>query len=217
MQTVQKFLTALGKNNNKEWFDKNKPAYQEAKKIYTDIVAKMIKEISKFDPAIVGLDASKTLFRINRDIRFSKDKSPYKTNFGADMSPGGKKTMIPGYYMHIEPGKSFLAAGCWMPEPDYLNAIRQEIDYNANEFKKIVKAKDFVTNFKELSQEDALKTTPKGYEKDNPNLEYLRLKHFIVVHDLTDKEVADKNFVTNCTKIFKSAHPLVTFLRRIKE
>jgi uncharacterized protein (TIGR02453 family) len=217
MQTVLKFLTALGKNNNKEWFDKNKPAYQEAKKIFQDEVAKMIKEIGKFDPSIVGLDASKTLFRINRDIRFSKDKSPYKTNFGADMSPGGKKTMIPGYYMHLEPGKSFLAAGCWMPEPDYLSAIRQEIDYNTNEFKKIVKAKDFVANFKGLSQEDALKTTPKGYEKDNPNLEYLRLKHFIVVHNLKDKEVTDKNFVANCTKIYKSAHPLLTFLRRIKE
>ncbi|MCD6065706.1 MAG: hypothetical protein K0S33_532 [Bacteroidetes bacterium] len=216
MQTVLKFLTALGKNNNKEWFDKNKPAYQEAKQVFQAEVAKLIKEIGKSDPAISDLDASKCLFRINRDVRFSKDKAPYKTNFGADMSPGGKGSMNPGYYLHIEPGKSFLASGCWMPEPNYLQAIRQEIDYNPAEFRKIVKAKDFVANYKQLSQEDALKTTPKGYEKDNPNLEFLRLKHFIAVHDMKDKDVTDKNFVSNCTKIYKSAIHLNTFLRRVK-
>lgn len=218
MQSVLKFLTALGKNNNKEWFDKNKPAYQEAKLLFQDQVVKLIKECSKFDPELNGLDAAKCTFRINRDVRFSKNKSPYKTNFGASMNPGGKNSMIPGYYLHFEPGnKSFLAIGCYMPEPAYLQAIRQEIDYNADEFKKIIKAKDFVANFKTLSQEDALKTTPKGYEKDNPNIELLRLKHFIVVHDLKDSELNDKNFISNCTKIYKSALPLNKFLRRIKE
>jgi uncharacterized protein (TIGR02453 family) len=124
------------------------------------------------------VDASKAIFRINRDVRFSKNKAPYKTNFGASINPGGKKSMIAGYYVHIEPGKSFLAAGTYMPEAPYLSAIRQEIDYNLEEFKKIVGAKDFKKEFTSLSVEDALKTVPKGYDKENPALEFLKLKHF---------------------------------------
>lgn len=217
MEHVLKFLTALKKNNNKDWFDKHKSEYQELRSYFIKQVETLIKECSKFDPELSGIEASKCIFRINRDVRFSKDKSPYKTNFGASINPGGKNSNIPGYYLHIEPGKSFLAAGSYMPMPEYLAAIRQEIDYNHEEFRKIIKSKDFVSNFKKLSDEDALKTTPKGYDKDNPNIEFLRLKHFIVVHDLNDKQVTDKKFISESTKIYKSALALNKFLRRVQE
>lgn len=217
MEDILKFLTRLSKNNNKEWFDKNKPHYQELRQQYISIVEQVIKLSSAFDPMLKDVDAAKTLFRINRDVRFSKNKSPYKTNFGSSINPGGKKSMIAGYYIHIEPGKSFLAAGTYMPEPDYLSAIRQEIDYNLDEFKKIVSAKDFKSEFTALSAEDALKTVPKGYDKENPALEFLKMKHFIVVKDLTDKEVLSKDFVKNTVKSFKASLPLISFLRRIKD
>lgn len=217
MQEVLKFLTALGKNNNKEWFDKNKKTYTEAKELFKAEVEKIIAACNKFDPAIGGLDPAKCLFRINRDVRFSKDKSPYKTNFGAIITPGGKNAEMAGYYVHIEPGKSFIAAGSHMPMPDYLQAIRQEIDYNAAEFRKIIKAKDFVANYKELLQEGALKNAPKGFEKDNVNLDLLRLKEFIVMKKITDKEILAKTFSADLAKSFKAALPLNNFLRRVKD
>ncbi|HEY1039409.1 MAG TPA: DUF2461 domain-containing protein [Bacteroidia bacterium] len=217
MQEVLKFLTALSKNNNKDWFDKNKATYTAAKAFYQGEVAKIIAGCGKFDPAVADLDPAKCLFRINRDVRFSKDKSPYKTNFGAIISPGGKNAEMAGYYVHIEPGKSFVAAGSHMPMPDYLQAIRQEIDYNAAEFRKILKAKDFVSNYKELVQEGALKNAPKGFEKDSPNLDLLRLKEFIVVKKISDKEILSKTFTADVAKSFKAALPLNQFLRRVKD
>lgn len=217
MEAIFKFLNKLNKNNNKEWFDTNRPHYLELKQEYIGVVGKIIQQSSAFDPMLKDVDASKAIFRINRDVRFSKNKDPYKTNFGASINPGGKKSMIAGYYVHIEPGKSFLAAGTYMPEAPYLSAIRQEIDYNLEEFKKIVSAKDFKKEFKSLSAEDALKTVPKGYDKENPALEFLKMKHFIVVKDLTDKEVMSKDFIKNTTKTFKATLPLISFLRRIKD
>jgi len=217
MEAIFKFLNKLNKNNNKEWFDANRPHYQDLKQEYINSVENIIQQSSAFDPMLKDVDASKAIFRINRDVRFSKNKAPYKTNFGASINPGGKKSMIAGYYVHIEPGKSFLAAGTYMPEAPYLSAIRQEIDYNLEEFEKIVSAKDFKKEFKSLSAEDALKTVPKGYDKENPALEFLKMKHFIVVKDLTDKEVMSKDFIKNTTKTFKAALPLITFLRRIKD
>lgn len=215
MKAILNFLTALNKNNNKEWFDANKKNYQNAKQEFIEIVSEVINLTSKFDPMLKDVDAAKALFRINRDVRFSKDKSPYKTNFGASINPGGKKSMIPGYYIHIEPGKSFLAAGSYMPLPDKLSAYRQEIDYNLDEFEKIVNAKEFKNEFGTLSNEDSLKTVPKGYNKENPALEFLKMKHYIVVKDLSNKDVLSNDFVKNTTKTFKAALPLNSFLRKV--
>jgi uncharacterized protein (TIGR02453 family) len=146
-------------------------------------------------------------------VRFSKDKSPYKLNMGASINPGGKKSEIPGYYIHIEPGKCFLAGGCYMPMPEMLAAIRQEIDYNTTEFKKILNAKDFKTYFKELSQDDKLKTAPKGYTKDHPEISLLQHKNFIMYHPIKDEEVQNKNFPTYAAKVFKAMLPMNEFLR----
>jgi uncharacterized protein (TIGR02453 family) len=208
------FLSKLKKNNNKEWFDKNRPIYETAKKNYYDFINELIQSISKFDSSVKHLDAKQCVFRINRDIRFSNDKTPYKTNMGADISPGGKKANTPGYYIHIQPGNSFLGGGMWQPPAPELSAIRQEIDYNTPEFKKILNNKDFKKYFGRLSEEDKVKTAPKGYEKTHPEIEILKLKSFLVIHDLKDSEVLSKDFIKQATTIFKAMHPLNKFLRR---
>ena len=213
MDTTLKFLKQLANNNNKEWFDVNRKTYEAVKAEFEAIVKTTIEKNSSFDPSIAGLEPKQCIFRINKDVRFSKDKSPYKTNIGASINPGGKKSMLAGYYLHIEPKKSFLAGGCYMPTPEVLSAIRQEIDYNTDDFKKIILAKDFKNYFKELSNEGKLKTAPKGYAKDHPSIELLQHKHFIVVHDLTDVQVCDKNFPSYASKVFKAMLPLNQFLR----
>ena len=217
METSFKFLKQLSKNNNKEWFDINRKTYEVCKVEFETIIKILLDKSLVFDKQLAGLEAKKCLFRINKDVRFSKDKSPYKLNMGASINPGGKKSMIPGYYIHIEPGKSFLAGGSYQPMPEMLAAIRQEIDYNSAEFKKIISAKDFKLYFKELSQEDKLKTAPKGYEKTHPDIALLQLKHFITVHPLSDEDVLNKNFPTYAAKVFKAMLPLNLFLRKCME
>lgn len=217
MKSILPFLTELKNNNSRDWFEANKISYQKAKEEFILTTTNIIAECVKFDPLIMGTEASKSIFRINRDVRFSKDKSPYKTNFGASINPGGKKSMIPGYYIHLEPNKSFLAAGCYMPETNYLSAIRQEIDYQLTEFKSILKNKKFISEFGQLSDEDALKKIPKGYEKDNPAADYLKMKHFIVIKNLTNEEIIKDSFVKDVSKTFVAAFELNLFLRRVKE
>ena len=217
METTFKFLKQLAKNNTKEWFDVNRKTYETSKEEFVAMVKSVLDKSATFDKGLASLEPKKCLFRINRDIRFSKDKSPYKLNMVASMNPGGKKEMGAGYYMHIEPGKSFLAGGCYMPDSLVLTKIRQEIDYNTADFKKILNAKDFKTYFKDLSQEDKLKTAPKGYEKTHPEISLLQHKHFIVVHNLKDSEVTDKHFPTYASKVFKSMLPLNQFLRACME
>lgn len=214
MDTTLKFLKQLSKNNNKEWFDANRKTYEIAKAEFESIVKSVIDKSTLFDKNLAGLEAKKCLFRINRDVRFSKDKSPYKLNVGASINPGGKKDMGAGYYIHIEPGKSFLAGGCYMPPPNVLANIRQEIDYNTADFKKILNAKDFKTYFGGLSEEsDKLKTAPKGYPKDHPDLSLLQHKHYIVMHHITDEQVLNKNFPAYAAKVFKAMFPLNLFIR----
>lgn len=205
------FLKSLLKNNNREWFTEHKNLYVEAQKDVLLFVENLIEEMSKFDEEILKIDAKKALFRIYRDVRFSKDKSPYKTNFGAGLGMG-KGTKITGYYLHIEPGKSFLAGGVYQPESSVLKEIRKEISMNSNEFLKILEQKDFRNNFRGLSVENKLQRVPAGFEKEDPMAEFLKLKNFIVVHPISDdsliKESASKDFA----KIFKSIKPLNDFL-----
>jgi uncharacterized protein (TIGR02453 family) len=214
MKKSVEFLKKIKKNNNKEWFDKNRPAYEEAKKEFTGIIEDTLAQCQKFDKLLAGMQAKKTLFRINRDIRFSKNKSPYKTNFGSRMMPGTKDNMIPGYYLHVEPGNSFLAGGSYMPEPGQLAAIRQEIDYNFKDFKKILAHKDFKKYFGgKLSDEEKLANPPKGYDKENPAVEFLKYKHFIVYHKVNDKVLLSPKFSQYASGVFKAMHPFLTFLR----
>jgi uncharacterized protein (TIGR02453 family) len=206
------FLKNLKKNNNKEWFDKNKEKYLEAKDNVAKTIDAFLKEICLFDRKYNSLTSKDCLFRIYRDVRFSKDKRPYKNNLGASINVGGKKAVNAGYYLHIEPGKSFLAGGIWMPQGDILKKIRQEIDYNSKQINKIISQKDFKNYFGKLDEEYKLKTTPKGYDKDHPDIELLRLTSYIVWHEFTDKEIISSGFVKQLGKGSKLMKPLLDFL-----
>ena len=206
------FLRNLEKNNNREWFNENKTLYQEAQQDVISFVEKLMEEMADFDEEIGKLEAKKSVFRIYRDTRFSKDKTPYKTNFGAGLGMG-KGNKISGYYLHIEPGKSFLAGGVYKPEPSVLKTIRQEISAFGDEFKAILEQDEFRNYFRGLSVEDKLKKVPQGFEKDDKMAEYLKLKHFIVTHPISDEQLLSENAVKEFTEIFKAMKPLNDFLQ----
>lgn len=206
------FLRNLEKNNNREWFNENKTLYQEAQQDVISFVEKLIEEMVDFDEEMGKLEAKKSVFRIYRDTRFSKDKTPYKTNFGAGLGMG-KGNKISGYYLHIEPGKSFLAGGVYKPEPSVLKTIRQEISAFGDEFLEILERDEFRNYFRGLSVEDKLKKVPQGFEKDDKMAEFLKLKHFIVTHPVSDEQLLSENAVKEFTKIFKAMKPLNDFLQ----
>lgn len=210
------FLTGLEKNNNKEWFAANKPNYQQQKNDFENLVNDTIRQVAAFDETVDGLEPKKCIFRLHRDVRFSPNKTPYKTNFGASITRDGRKSGNSGYYMHLEPGgKSMIAAGVYMPQGENLKKVRQEIDYNADEFKAILNDKNFKKAFPTLElQNDKLKTAPRGYPKDHPELELLRNKHFIVSKVFTDKEVIDGTFEKEMIRLMKLVKPFNDFLNR---
>lgn len=210
---ILKFLKTLSKNNDRVWFEKNKGDYLQAKEEFELFVEKVLKELIKFNPSLAGLNPKKLPFRIYRDVRFSKDKSPYKINMGAGFSPNGKLVQEPGYYLHIQPGGSFVAGGIYMPDPANLSKIRQEIDYNGEKLEKIMKDKKFKKWFKSFSDFDKLKTVPKGYAKDHPRLDWLKHKTFIVSHAFTDAEVKNKNFLKKITEASTTMKPLIEYLK----
>lgn len=213
------FLKGLKKNNDKTWFDANRKAYDAAKKNVEEFVQTIIDAHAKKDPGIIDLEAKKCMFRINRDVRFSKDKSPYKTNFGASINEGGKKALAGGYYIHIEPGKSFAGGGIYMPMPPELKKVRQEIDYNPDEFKGILKAKAFATVYGGLSDGEGMKLSrvPQGFDKESPAADYLVYKSFIAMVPLTDKELTDPAISNKILKAFEALQPLLGFIKRSLE
>ena len=218
-QTTVQFLRNLKKNNKKEWFDANRTKYESAKKNVEDLSVEIIKRLSHTDDSIAHLQPKDCMFRINRDVRFSKDKSPYKTNMGVYFSKGGKKGINAGYYFHLEPGSSFVAGGLWMPMPPELKKVRQEIDYSWAEFSKITGSKKFKSVFGDLdmSNESALSRPPKGYEADNPAISYLKLKSFIATTKIKDADLTSKDLVKKVTVHFESLKPLIDFLNRAIE
>lgn len=205
------FLRDLNQNNNREWFTSNKSWYVAAQENMVNFVEALIQEISSFDEAILKIDAKKSIFRIYRDTRFSKDKTPYKTNFGAGLGMG-KGSEIAGYYLHIEPGKSFLAGGVYQPESSILKEIRREISMNGDEFMAIINGSEFRKYFTGLSEEDKLVRVPAGFEKDDPMAEFLKLKSYIGVHPLKDNEILETDAVKKFADIFKTVKPLNDFL-----
>jgi uncharacterized protein (TIGR02453 family) len=209
-----KFLKELKKNNNKEWFDANRDKYETSREQIKETVALLIEAISKFDKGIVGLEVKDCMFRINRDVRFSKIKVPYKTNMGFWIGPGGKKSPLAGFYVHIEPGNCFIAGGNWMPETEHLKKIRQEIDYNGAEFRKIIWNKKFKAIFPELDQDQKAVMAPKGYAKDHEDLEFIKLKSFIFTKQVSDAEIQDPKIFKAIVKDFEVMFPFIAFLRR---
>jgi uncharacterized protein (TIGR02453 family) len=211
------FLKALEKNNNRDWFLANKNKYDLAKSNYLNFVEEVLNGILKFDSSLAELNPKQCVFRINRDVRFSKNKAPYKTNFGASFSKGAKKIDTAGYYFHLEPGACFIGGGLWMPQAPDLQKLRQEIDYCYKEFNVILQHKEFKKTFQGLSTDAKLARPPKGYDIDNPAIELLKLKSFTAITPLSDKEVLDPAIVKKTLSIFKTIAPLVHFLNRAIE
>jgi uncharacterized protein (TIGR02453 family) len=212
-KTTIKFVKDLQKNNNKPWFDANRKIYEAAREDFAAFIDGIIRKHGKKDPLIADQVAKNCMFRINRDVRFAKDKSPYKKNFAASINQGGKKSTLAGYYFHMEPGnRSFSGGGVWQPQPAELAKIRQEIDYNLPAFKKIVESKKFQSLFGGLSREDALSRVPKGYEADNPAAEYLKLKSFIAMVEITDEDLASPDLAKKIIASFEAMQPLNEFL-----
>ncbi len=213
------FIKSLGKNNNKPWFEANRNWYDTAREDFEKLVGGVILEFGKADADIASLIAKKCVFRQYRDVRFSKDKTPYKSHMGASFDKGGKKSGLAGYYLHIEPdNKSFVGGGIWMPEAEQLKKVRQEIDYNWDEFLKIIKAPVFKKNFGDLHfGEYQLSREPKGYDKENPAIEYLKLKSFVTGKSMKDEELLLNNLLPNITSTFKALMPLINFINRSLE
>ncbi|WP_267405116.1 MULTISPECIES: DUF2461 domain-containing protein [unclassified Chryseobacterium] len=205
------FLKKLTKNNNREWFNENKNLYLESQQNVISFLEDLINEMADFDEDLRKIDAKKSLFRIYRDTRFSKDKIPYKTNFGASLGMG-KGSQKGGYYLHLEPGKSFIAGGIYMPESSVLKELRKEISLYGDDFIKILNNKEFKKHFPELDQADKLKKVPQGFEKEDTMAEYLKLKNFIVVYNLKDEEILNESSIKNLTKLFKLMKPFNDFL-----
>ncbi len=212
-----KFIKDLKKNNNKPWFEKNRKLYEDAKADFAGFIQKVIDQHGKKDPSIKNIVAKDCLFRINRDVRFAKDKSPYKSNFGASINKGGRKgENSAGYYFHLEPGESFTGGGIWMPEQESLKKVRQEIDYNLADFKKIVDSKKFKAVYGDLSQHPDYKLSrvPKGYEADNPAAEYLKMKSFVAMISLKDTDLTSKDLVKKTVTAFEALQPLIEFVNQ---
>jgi len=206
------FLTSLAQHNNREWFQANKADYDQAHQDVISFTGALIKELGKVDAGVkTDIDPKKCVMRIYRDVRFSKDKTPYKTNFGIGRLTHNKTVEI-GYYLQIEPGKSFIAGGYWMPQNEHLKAIRQEIDYNAAELTTIVDATEFKKLFGEFREQEKLKTLPKGYEADNENISLLKLKSFIAYRDLTDQEIMKPDAAKKIAALCNKLQPLNVFL-----
>ncbi|MBS0028299.1 DUF2461 domain-containing protein [Chitinophaga sp. 22321] len=205
--SVLNFLKTLEKNNNREWFNEHKKQYNNAREDLVLFVEKLISEIAGFDKEIGKLDPQKSLFRIYRDTRFSQNKDPYKINFGANI--GFKNA---GYYLHIQPGQSFLAGGIYMLGNDKLAALRKEISGNAEAFQKIIREASFCHYFGGLSEDGKLKRVPSGFEKEDPMAAYLKLKYFAAVHPVSDKELLEDAAPKKFAEIYKSLKPLNDFL-----
>jgi len=209
------FLKELVENNNREWFMANKERYESARENVIDFTAEWLKQMHQVDASIdESLDAKKCVMRIYRDIRFSKDKTPYKNNFGISIPTKGLKLGRAEYYLQISPNNSFIAGGYWMPGPDHLKAIRQEIDYNADDLKKIIDESEFVSLFGDFRKQEQLKSVPREYGPHNENADLLKLKSFVAFRKLEDKELMRRNAVAEVTGICAKIHPLNVFLNQ---
>lgn len=210
------FLTELKANNNREWFQKNKKAYDAIKNSMLKFLSGIIPEIARFDPEMHSVDPDDCIFRIYRDVRFSNDKSPYKTHIGAFISKTGRKGNSPGYYIHIEPGQSFLAGGLYMPPPELLKAVRDEIYFNTGEFKAIINQPEFIDHFGKLDDFDKLTRPPKGFATDWPDIDLLKYRSYVVTHKLMDKRLFSAGFADHSIKVFKALFLLNNFLQKAR-
>lgn len=213
MDTILAFLQELKNNNNREWFQANKGWYDDAKAQFEGIVGEVIKGISNFDSDIGLLKPKDCVFRIYRDVRFSKNKDPYKINMGAAFSKGGRKSRHAGYYLHIEPDNSFIGGGKWQPEPDVLKSIRYEIYQSPEEFNKIIDNKNFVKLFGQMSG-DKLIRPPKGFPQDFEDIELLKFKSYIAGANIPAGQMTQAKFLPFVIDAFQKMNPFIGFLNK---
>lgn len=205
------FLRDLANNNTKAWFDAHRKQYETARENFEAFVTELILGVGEFDD-MSGVVARDCMFRINRDVRFSKDKSPYKTNFGAVIGKGGRKAEGRSYYIQFAPGdQSFLAGGLYQPSSVQLEKMRRRLADNAKAFKRIINAADFKQYFEGVKGE-TLKTAPQGYAKDHPEIELLRHKQFMAWHSLTDADLLKPDVQAHIVAVFKAMEPFVSYL-----
>lgn len=210
------FLEDLKNNNHRDWFQGNQKRYTEFKNDYKQLVEAFIAEMSKGDESLKHLEFKNCSFRINRDIRFSKDKSPYKTNLGIWMSSGNKEFNLAGYYVHIDKGASFIAGGLHQPDAVALKKMRREIAGFYEDLEEIVDNAEFKRIYGALDRDEnnTLKTAPKDYDKDHPAIEFLKLKSFTATAKLSDKDIMSKDFVKETSKKLLVLKPLVDYINR---
>lgn len=208
------FMANIALNNNKPWFDDHRDEYLAVKTDFEQLVAETLQLVADADPVFKEVAAKDCIMRIFRDVRFSKDKTPYKTNLGAGFSKGGRKFEGAGYYLHVQPGgQSFAGGGIWMPEAPALKKIRQEIDYNYPEFEAIVGQPEFKRLFNGIEGEE-LKKLPQGYAEDNPAITYLKKKSFTVSAPISDEELTQNGLAKKIAATFATMKPLVDFLNK---
>ena len=216
MKDILYFLRQLCVNNNREWFDANRSLYKQNKEAFEVIVNRLIQQVSEFDSTVSHLTAKDCMFRINRDTRFSNDKSPYKNNFGAIITAGGKKSFTAGYYIHIEPDSSIVAGGIYLPPADVLLKIRTAIFENPKEFLSIIEHSDFVNRFGQIDGEK-LSSAPKGFPKTFEQLELIKYKSFTVVKAVSDELVENGEVETLAIETFKKMKDFNSFLNKAIE
>jgi len=212
-EIIYDFLKRLVVNNNKEWFHANKPMYQKAKSAFEDFVQYLLIELSSFDDSMKNLYAKDCIFRIFRDLRFSNDKTPYKNNFGAYMTPGGRKSIYAGYYFHVEPDNSFVGGGIYCPQSEQLLAVRNEIYNDPDGFKKIINNKKFKEIFPEISGK-MLKSVPRGFDRSFSDVDLLKYKSYTFVTPVSDKMLQDKNLSDYIMNAFTKLKTVNDFINR---
>lgn len=213
---ILNLFSELKENNNREWYKSQEQRFKDAKNSFELFTEMMINEVRGFDPSVGDLDAKKCVFRLFRDVRFSKNKDPYKTHFGAFIANGGRKSPYAGYYIHLEPGNSFIGGGIYMPQPKILKAIRKRIFDDPEEFKKIIDNQEFKQYYPEIMG-DKLKTAPQGYSKDFEHIDLLNHKHYAVGHQLKDNIWSDPEAIQKITHIFKVQFSLNQYLNECAE
>ena len=213
------FLEDLVANNNTEWMHANKKRYENFKKDYHQYIASVLAEMKPLDRTLEPLEVKNCTFRINRDIRFSKDKSPYKTNIGIWFTQNKNSKNSPGYYIHFEKGRSFIAGGVWCPEPEELKKIRKEIEFFHDDLEKIVADKTFKKEFKEMTHDEnnSLKNAPKGFDPNHPAIEFLKLKSYTASQKVDDKIFTEPDFSKKIAQKLIALKPMNDFLKRALE
>lgn len=210
---VLEFLADLSANNDRDWFQANRTRYEKARLSVEQFVNQLIPLLGSFDEKIRYLQAKDCMFRIFRDVRFSANKAPYKTNMGAWITHAGRKSSGPGYYLHLQPGSSFLSAGVYMPDPDQLRKLRKEVYYNTEKFLKLLCDPEFRRYFGDLDEMDKAKLAPRDFPKDFQHLELLKHRHYIVSSPLTDQQVSAGDFLDFVHQAFRSAWHFNCFLK----